>query len=132
MSYETGKGNFGDAASGIVETNPDARQWAMFAHLAALSGYVGLPFGNIIGPLVVWLMKKDQYPFVDDQGKESLNFHISILIYGFVAGVLLCVYIGFVLLPAVILVDVIVTILAALAANKGETYRYPLTIRFLR
>lgn len=68
MSYETGKGDFEDAASGIVEANPDARQWAMFAHLAALSGYVGLPFGNIIGPLVVWLMKKDQYPFVDDQG----------------------------------------------------------------
>lgn len=54
------------------------------------------------------------------------------LIYEFVAGVLLCVYIGFVILPAVILADIIITILAALAANKGETYRYPLTIRFLR
>jgi uncharacterized Tic20 family protein len=55
--------------------NPDkdARLWGMFCHLIAFSGYV-VPFGSVLGPLIIWLIKKDEMPFVDDQGKESLNF----------------------------------------------------------
>src|SRR3954467_5501803 len=67
MSYES--------TAGPIETNPDAKMWGMLAHLSSLAGLV-IPFGNFIGPLVVWLMKKDQQPFVNDQGKESLNFQI--------------------------------------------------------
>ena len=62
--------------------------WAGFCHLAALAGYVVPMVGNIVGPLVVWLMKKEEYPLVDDQGKESINFQISILIYVAVSAVL--------------------------------------------
>src|SRR6476469_8907749 len=75
------------------------RMWGMFCHLAALAGYIGIPFGNVIGPLVIWLIKKEDYPFVDDQGKESLNFQITILIAAFVAFLSAFVAIGFVLFP---------------------------------
>ena len=60
-------------------TNKDERMWGMFCHLAALAGFI-IPFGNIIGPLIVWQIKKEEFPFVEDQGKESLKFQISIFI----------------------------------------------------
>jgi len=59
-----------------------SRNWAMGCHLAVLAVYMGIPFGNILGPLIIWLVKKDEFPLVDEQGKESLNFQISMLIYG--------------------------------------------------
>ena len=72
------------------EPNKDARMWAMFAHLAGFAFLLPVipGIGSIIGPLVIWLIKKDQYPFVDEQGKEALNFQITMLIYGIVAGLL--------------------------------------------
>jgi hypothetical protein len=63
-----------------LESNSEERNWAMTCHLASFAGYV-LPLGNIIGPLVAWLMKRDEFPLVDDQGKEALNFQISMTIY---------------------------------------------------
>jgi len=110
----------------------ESRLWAMLAHLTALCGFIGIPFGHILGPLVVWLVKKDQYPLVDDQGKESLNFQISMTIYGIVAGILTLVFIGFVLLGALIIADIVLVILASIEANKGVAYRYPLTIRLIK
>jgi hypothetical protein len=116
------------------EENKDARMWGMFAHLAGLAMFVLPAFGAVVGPLVVWLMKKQEYPFVDDQGKESLNFQITMLIYGFVAGLLTLVCIGFILLPAVGIVDLVFLIIGAIKANEGEYYRYPkyLIIRFIK
>ena len=108
----------------------DARTWAMFCHLGALAGYI-IPFGNIIAPLVIWLIKKDESPFVDDQGKESLNFQISITIYALVALVLTLIIIGFFLLLAVGIFALVMVIVAAVKANDGEKYRYPLCIRFI-
>lgn len=108
----------------------DECMWAMLCHLTALSGYIGVPFGNIVGPLVVWLIKKDEMPLVDDQGKESLNFQISVLIYAVVSGLAILILIGIVLLPAVLIFSIVMTIIAAVKANSGEVYRYPLTIRF--
>lgn len=105
--------------------------WAMLCHLSALIAYVGVPLGHIIGPLVVWLIKKDQYPLVDDQGKEALNFQISVTIYGILAGFLIFLFVGFLLLPAVILFDLVMIIVAAVKANQGIAYRYPLCIRFM-
>ena len=64
----------------------DEKMWGMFCHLSALAGYIGIPFGNIIGPLIIWMVKKEQFKFVDDQGKESLNFQITITIAAFIAG----------------------------------------------
>lgn len=110
----------------------DTRTWAMACHLLALSAYVGVPLGNIIGPLVVWLIKREDDPFIDHNGKESLNFQISMTIYGLVAGLLVFVLIGFLLVPAVLIVDLVFTIIAAVKTSNGETYRYPLTIRFVQ
>ncbi len=109
----------------------EVRTWGMACHLAALSGFV-IPFGSIIGPLVIWLMKKDTLPFVDDQGKEALNFNISIAIYAIISSILIFVVVGIFLLIAVILIQVIFAIIAAVKANEGFPYRYPLTIRFIR
>ena len=107
------------------------RTWAMLCHLGALAGFI-VPLGHIIAPLVIWLIKKETSPLVDDQGKESLNFQISMTIYGFVAGVLMLILIGFLLVPALLIFDIIMVILAALKANSGERYRYPITIRFIK
>ena len=108
------------------------RTWAMFCHLTALSVFIGIPFGNIIGPLVIWLIKRDEFAIVDEHGKESLNFQISLTIYAIISFFLCFALIGFLLLPAVLIFGLVVVILATLAANKGEFYRYPLTIRLIK
>ncbi len=108
----------------------DARTWAMLCHIGAFAGYI-IPFGHIIAPLVIWLIKKDESPFVDDQGKESLNFQISMSIYAIIAALLTLVVIGVVLLIAVVIFDVIMVIIASVRANNGERYRYPLCMRFI-
>ncbi|MDP9433212.1 MAG: DUF4870 domain-containing protein [Actinomycetota bacterium] len=99
--------------------------WAVLGHLSA---FVSLP---ILVPLVIYLVKKDTSPFVRHHAAEALNFHITMTIASFVAALLLFVLIGFVLLPALVIFVIIVTVLAAVAAGKGEPYRYPLSIRFL-
>lgn len=113
------------------ETNPEARQWGMFAHLSSLAGFI-IPFGNFIGPLVVWLMKKDTMPFVDDQGKESMNFQITVLIAALIAGATICIGIGIVLLPLVGIAAAILAIMAGIKANEGVAYRYPFTLRLIK
>ena len=112
------------------EGSSDERTWAMFCHLSTFSGYV-IPFGNILGPLIIWLIKKDQYSLVDDQGKEALNFQISVLLYFFISAVLCLVVVGFLMLIAVAVFDLVMTVIATIRANAGERYRYPLTIRFV-
>lgn len=116
------------------EQNKDARQWAMFCHLGGLAGLLPIlpAIGSIIAPLIIWQIKKDEFTFVDEQGKEAVNFQISMLIYGIVAGLLIFACIGLALLPAVIIVDVVFLLIAAVKANNGEHYRYPLTIRFIK
>lgn len=116
------------------EIHKDARQWAMFCHLAGLAGLLPIvPFiGGVIGPLVIWQIKKDDFPFVDEQGKEAVNFQISIVIYEAIAGILCLACIGFFLLPAVIIFDVVFLLIAAVKANNGYHYRYPLCIRFIK
>ncbi|MFQ5653422.1 MAG: DUF4870 domain-containing protein [Planctomycetota bacterium] len=105
--------------------------WAMLCHITAFSGYL-IPLGSILGPLICWLIKKDQYPFVDDQGKESLNFQISVVIYLIVSIALVFVFVGFVLLPIVAIGQIVLTIVGGVKAHAGEHYRYPLTIRMVR
>lgn len=109
----------------------DERMWAMFCHLSTFSGCF-VPMGNILGPLVVWLIKKDQYALVDDQGKEALNFQISVTIWSLIAAALCFVLIGFPLLVALVVFDLVVTIMAAVKANQGHYYRYPMTIRLVQ
>jgi len=108
----------------------EGRNWGMLCHLSGLAVWLGMPFGNIIGPLIVWLMKKDQYPEVDVQGKEALNFQLSWTIYTIVAGLMVLMVIGLLILPLLFIAHLVLTILAALEVSKGRSYRYPLTIRF--
>ena len=121
-------------------TSQEERTWGMLCHLAAFSEFIGVPFGHIVGPLIVWRIYKDRYPFVDDQGRESLNFQISMTIYLFALSVITAISavltIGLsliVFLPALLVIglgQLILTIMAAVSANAGTPYRYPLTIRF--
>lgn len=106
------------------------RLWAMGCHFSALLFFVIPLLGHIIGPLVIWLIKKENSPFVDYHGKEALNFQISTTIYGFVCTLLTIVVIGVPLLIALFIFWFIVMIIAAVKANDGHHYRYPLSIRF--
>ena len=103
----------------------DERTMGMLCHLLAFAF-------SPIGTLVLWLWKKDTMPFVDDQGKEALNFQISVYIYSFVAWLLCFVVVGFILLPIVTVGSIVLIILAAVAAYDGRAYRYPLTIRLIK
>ena len=105
--------------------------WGMLCHLTAFSGFL-IPFGNVIGPLIIWLIKKDQMPFVDDQGKESLNFQITMLIAYIISGILMLVLIGFLLIVVVGIFDIVMLIIASIKASEGVQYRYPYTIRLIK
>jgi len=124
---ETKSTKSGDAG----QNEKDSRMWAMLCHLSALSGFI-IPFGNVIGPLVIWSLKKNDYPLVEDQGKEALNFQISVLIYLFASAILIIAVIGILLLIGVGIFGLIFTVIAAIKANEGEEYRYPLTIRLVK
>lgn len=114
----------------IIE-DKDERTWGMLCHLSALAGFI-IPFGNIIGPLIVYSMKKDEYAFVADQGKESLNFQMSVSIYLFISIILIFVGLGILLIIAIPLLALILTVVASVRANDGEYYRYPLCIHFIK
>lgn len=121
-----------DESYGSGMPSRDARMWAMWCHLAALSGLVlPIPLAGILVTVIIWSMKKADDPFIDDQGRESLNFQISLLIYCIIAGILILVVVGIVLLPLVIIAGIVMVIIAAIKANDGQNYRYPLTIRLL-
>lgn len=109
----------------------DARTWAMLCHLAGFFFYVVPGVGHILGPLVIWLIKKDEYGFVDEQGKEAINFQISMSIYGFIFGILVIAFIGIPLLVLLWFAHWILMIVAAIKANDGDHYRYPLIIRLI-
>ncbi|MET4568405.1 MULTISPECIES: DUF4870 domain-containing protein [Rhodanobacter] len=108
----------------------EERQWAMFAHLSALVGVI-IPLGSIIGPLVIWLIKKDTMPFVNDQGKEALNFNITVGIAAIVGWILCFILIGFLLLAVLAIGWLVFVIIATIKANEGTTYRYPFTLRLV-
>lgn len=102
----------------------------MFCHLASLAGYV-VPFGNIFGPLVLWLMKRETMPFVNGEGRESVNFQISMTIYMLVAAILCFFCIGVPILIGLMIFDIVVVVLACVESSKGSAYKYPLCIRFI-
>jgi uncharacterized protein len=108
-----------------------ARKWGMLCHLSALLGYTLVPFGNLLGPLLIWLLKKEDFAFVDEQGKESLNFQIAVTVYLIIAGLLTLVLIGFVLIVVIYVAAVVFVIIASLKANDGVRYRYPYIFRLI-
>lgn len=120
-----------DIAPADIAPDADARMWATLCHLSAFTMYF-TGVGFIIGPLIIWLIKKDAHPFIDDQGKESLNFEISILIYYAISGVAIFCVIGVPMLLILHVLHLVFIIIAAVKANGGEYYRYPLTIRLIK
>ncbi|MFA6134141.1 MAG: DUF4870 domain-containing protein [Phycisphaerae bacterium] len=120
------------AAQPLSEGEKNARMWGMFCHLAAMAGFVFPFIGAIVGPLVIWLIKGNEHPFIDANGKNSLNFQISMVIYGLLSIPLWIIFIGIFTLAAVVIVDVVCVIIATIKANEGETFKYPLTIRFVK
>jgi len=117
------------APSGVPSN--EEKQWALFAHLSALIGYI-IPFGSIIGPLIIWQVKKNEMPFVDNQGKEALNFQITMAIAALICIVLMLVLIGLLLIWIVGAVDLIFIVVAAISANNGQAYRYPFNLRLVK
>ena len=101
------------------------------SHLLGLAFLTPIPFANIWAPLVLWLWKRETNPGLDLHGKEVVNFQISMSIYMLLAGLSMFILIGFFLLPAVILTDLVLIVIASVKASRGEFYRYPLTIRFI-
>jgi hypothetical protein len=104
----------------------------MLCHLAALLGFIPPFIGVVLGPLVVWLIKGKEHPFIDACGRESLNFQISMLIYSALLTPLFCIGIGIVLWFALWAVDVILVIVAGVKASRGVSYRYPASLRLIR
>ena len=104
---------------------------ALLCHLLSLAGFIGIPFGNILGPLIWWLIKKDSDPEVDLHGKEALNFQISMTVYSILAGVLIFAFVGIILLPVLLIMNLVLTILATVKASNGVFYRYPFTFRLI-
>ena len=121
----------------MAETNEeigkDARMWAMFCHLAGLAGYVvPVVISGIIAPLIVWQIKKDEHPFVNEHGKEAVNFQISILLYTVICILFIFICVGVIMLVAVGIFNIVCLLIAAIKANNGEYYRYPICIRFIK
>ncbi len=103
---------------------------AMLCHLSALAGFI-LPFGSILGPLVVWLVKKDEMSIVDRHGRDSINFQLTMLIAYIVSFILIFAVIGIILLPVVALFSFIMVIVASIKAYEGKEFTYPLSFKFL-
>jgi len=118
-------------AAATLELSSQGRVWAMVCHITALCGYF-IPLANIVVPLVIWLMKRHESPFVDQHGKESLNFQISMTIYYIISSILIILFIGLLLLPLLTIFNIIVIIIASVDAANGKAFRYPLSIRFIK
>lgn len=120
----------------MTDTNPtqssdpgaptnDERNLAMLAHLLGI-------VSQWLGPLLIWLIKKDSSEFVNDQGKEALNFQITVFIAAIVCGLLTLVVVGCFLLPVVLIANIVFCIMGAMAAGKGQRYRYPFAVRLIK
>jgi uncharacterized protein len=112
-------------------TPSDVRTWCVLCHASALLGLFFHFLGHVLGPLIVWLLKRGDSPEIDRYGKESLNFQISMLIYDAVAAILCVVLIGIPLLIGLWVLNTVLVIIASVKAGQGEFYRYPFTIRFI-
>jgi uncharacterized protein len=110
----------------------DVRTWNVLCHATALAGFFVPWAGHILGPLIVWLAKRNDSPEINEHGKESLNFQLSMLIYNVIAAVLCLVLIGFIILPILHILNLVLVIVASIQASEGKFYRYPITIRLIK
>jgi uncharacterized protein len=107
------------------------RNWAMLCHLSAFAGFF-FPFGGIIGPLICWLSRKDDSQWVDENGKASMNFQLSILLYIVLAIPLLFIIVGIPILMFLGALKIVCIIIASIKSSKGERFKYPLAIPFIQ
>jgi len=143
---EPGEQPYGTVKTGNVraswvtgEVDKQERKWAMFCHLAGLAGLSPLMpgIGSAVAPLIIWQLKADEFPFVAEQGRRAVNFQLSMLLY-LTIGTIICLVslVGAFLVPVVFcvfgLVDAILVLNAAVKANRGRHYRYPISIRFFK
>lgn len=111
----------------------DERNWAMFCHLSALAQYViPIPAANILAPLLLWNLKRKESPFVDDQGREALNFQITVTLAVMACIPFMLACIGIPMAIAVAVADVVFVVIAAIKAADGIRYRYPVCLRFVK
>ncbi|MDA0771031.1 MAG: orotate phosphoribosyltransferase [SAR202 cluster bacterium Casp-Chloro-G4] len=104
---------------------------AMYVHASTFAGLV-IPFGNVIGPLIIWLMKREESPFVDRHGRTALNFQISLTIYMLISLILVFIFVGVLMLIGLFIFEVVMTIIALVKASEGKEYNYPLAIPFFK
>jgi len=107
------------------------RNWAMFCHLSSFASVV-VPFGGIIGPLICWSSRRYESHFIDEHGKASLNFQLSILLYTLVCIPLMFIIIGFVFFGGLLILELVCVITASIRAARGESYSYPISIPFIQ
>ena len=120
------------ASSGLLTLGPlTDRQWAVLLHLSQLLGFA-LPVAGFAVPILIWLLKKETVPTIDEHGRNVINWLLSSLVYGAVSGLLTCLYVGFLGLAVVMLLALLFPVIAAIKAHDGIVWRYPLSIRFVQ
>jgi len=115
----------------VAGRSTDVRTWCVLCHASALLGVFFHFPGHLLGPLIVWLLKRGESPEIDAHGKESLNFQISMLIYDVIAGILCFILIGIPILIILWVLNAVLVIIASIKASEGKFYRYPFTIRLI-
>src|SRR5436305_8561434 len=120
-----------ETTSTSTSTSTSVRTWCILAHATALVGFFVPVAGHIVGPLIIWLAKRQDSPEIDAHGKESLNFQISMLIWNLISGLLCLVVIGFFMLAILHILNIIFVIIASIQASEGKLYRYPLAMRLI-
>ncbi|MBE0377332.1 DUF4870 domain-containing protein [Pseudoalteromonas prydzensis] len=114
-----------------VVVDKEQRTWAMLCHLSALAGFI-IPMGSIIGPLIVWLVKKEEMPLVAEHGLKSINFQITMLIAYIICFILMFAVIGVILLPVVAIFSFIMVVVGAIKANDGKPFSYPFSLNLIK
>lgn len=119
-----------DTDIAVTDSLP-ANSWAMFLHLSVLAGFV-VPIAGLLAPLLIWQLKKDQYPELDAHGKVVMNWIISLIIYTVISGMLVFVVVGLFLLSVLMIISILFPIIGGIKANEGKLWTYPLSIPFLK
>ena len=119
------------SSSAVSGSSSSVRTWCILAHATALVGFLVPVAGHLVGPLIVWLAKRQDSPEIDAHGKESMNFQISMLIWNAIAAILIVVLIGIPILILLHILNIIFVIVASIQASEGKLYRYPLAIRLI-
>jgi hypothetical protein len=115
----------------MAKQDSESRTWAMLCHLSALAQFIGVPFGFLLGPLVFWLIKRNDSPLVDQEGKKALNFQLTVFIAFLACIPLILILVGIFLIMMLVVLDAIFVIIASIKISNGEAFEYPFSIKFI-